>query len=59
MTYKIACGDVMPGCSARFEETDRDRLMAQVAAHAQEAHGLSDLSPEAREAIESRIVTVG
>ena len=26
MTFRLACGDVMPGCSARFESTDRDLL---------------------------------
>ena len=31
MTFKLACGDVMPGCTAHFESTDRDDLMSQVA----------------------------
>ncbi len=31
MTFKLACGDVMPGCEARFENADRDVLMREVA----------------------------
>lgn len=55
MTFKLACGDVMPGCSARFESNDRDDLMLQVGAHAAEAHGLTDISPEVRQSIEDKI----
>ncbi|MCW2792858.1 MAG: hypothetical protein JWO76_1956 [Nocardioides sp.] len=55
MTFKLACGDVMPGCSARFEGTDRDQLMGQVAGHAANAHGISDITPEIRAAIEDKI----
>ena len=55
MTFKLACGDVMPGCTAHFESTDRDGLMAQVGAHAAEAHGITDVTPEVLQAIESKI----
>ena len=34
MTFKLACGDVMPGCSARFENTDKNQMLSEVAAHA-------------------------
>lgn len=56
MTFKLACGDVMPGCTARFESGDRDQLLAQVATHARSAHGISDFTPEVMRAVESRIV---
>ncbi len=56
MTFKLACGDVMPGCPARFESPDRDHLLGQVAAHAGEAHGIVDITPETRAAIEQKIV---
>jgi predicted small metal-binding protein len=55
MTFRLACGDVMPGCSARFENTSRDDLMSQVGAHAAESHGITDITPEVREAIEGHI----
>ena len=56
MTFKLACGDVMPGCSARFETDDRDGLLAQVAAHAADAHGIIEITPEVLQAVESKIV---
>jgi predicted small metal-binding protein len=57
MTFKLACGDVMPGCAARFETLDRESLMAQVADHAA-AHGITHITPEVAQAVESRIVAV-
>ena len=56
MTFKLACGDVMPGCSARFESTDRDRLMSQIGAHAAEEHGVTTITPDILRAVQSRIV---
>lgn len=56
MTFKLACGDVMPGCSAHFESSDREVLLQQVAAHAAEGHGITDLTPEVVAAVESKIV---
>ena len=55
MTFKLACGDVMPGCTARFENTDRAQLMGQIAAHAANAHGITDITPAIRQAVESQI----
>jgi predicted small metal-binding protein len=54
MTFKLACGDVMPGCSARFESTDRDELMGEVASHTASAHGITNLTPDLRALIQSR-----
>jgi predicted small metal-binding protein len=56
MTFKLACGDVMPGCSARFESGNRDELLGQVAAHAASAHGITTITPDIRAAVESKIV---
>lgn len=56
MTFKLACGDVMPGCSARFENGDRDALLGQVASHAASAHGLTTITPDVLAAVESKIV---
>ena len=55
MTFKLACGDVMPGCTARFENTDRAQLMSEVAAHAASAHGITGITPAVRQAVESQI----
>ena len=56
MTFKLACGDVMPGCAARFESDDKDVLMRQVAAHAAEAHGIASVTPEIAQAVEGKII---
>jgi predicted small metal-binding protein len=58
MKFSLSCGDAVPGCAARFEDDSRDRIMEQVVAHAGEAHGVADVSPEMRSAIEANIVTV-
>lgn len=54
--FKIACGDVMPGCSARFENADRDHVLAQVAGHAAEVHGLTEITPPVLALVESKLV---
>jgi predicted small metal-binding protein len=56
MTFKLACGDVKPGCSARFETNDRDQLLAQVGGHAAEAHGITEITPDILAAVEDKIV---
>lgn len=55
MIFKLACGDVMPGCAARFESHDRDQLMGEVAGHAATAHGITTITPDIRASIESMI----
>jgi predicted small metal-binding protein len=57
MTFKLACGDVMPGCAARFESDSREDLMQQVAAHAARDHGITEITPEIADAVGSRVVT--
>jgi predicted small metal-binding protein len=56
MKFKLACGDAVPGCSARFEDDSRERILEQVAAHAREAHGVKDVTPEMLTAIGANIV---
>lgn len=57
MKYKLSCGDAMPGCSARFEEDSREEVLAQVAEHAREEHGVAEVTPEMLEAIGASIVS--
>ncbi len=57
MKFKLSCGDAIPGCSARFEEDSRERILELVAVHAREAHGVTDVTPEMLEAIGGNIVT--
>jgi predicted small metal-binding protein len=56
MKYKLSCGDAVPGCSARFEEDSREQILEQVAAHAREEHGVTEVTPEMLEAMSANIV---
>jgi predicted small metal-binding protein len=56
MKFKLFCGDAMPGCSARFEEDSRERILELVADHVREAHGVTDVTHEMLEAIGANIV---
>ena len=58
MTFKLACGDVMPGCSAHFESRERDQLLASVAEHAAAEHGITTITPEVLRAVEDKILVV-
>ncbi len=53
--FTLACGDVMPGCPARFEGHGREELLGQVATHTREAHGIVDLTSEVRQGVEAKI----
>lgn len=57
MTFKLACGDVMPGCATRFESPDKAELLRQVSTHAAADHGITTITPEVRQAIESRVTS--
>lgn len=54
----FACGDVVPGCDARFVCDSDDEVLAQVARHAGSVHGMSEVPPEVVGAVRSRIVDV-
>ncbi len=52
----FACGDVVPGCRARFSAADEEGIVAQVAGHAAADHGVPDMTPELVQAVHDRIV---
>jgi predicted small metal-binding protein len=53
----FACGDVIPGCSARFSAVDESGIFEQVAGHAAHDHGVTDITPELAAALRARITT--
>lgn len=57
MKFTLACGDAVPGCSARFEEDSRERILELVTVHAREDHGVVDVTPDMLAAIGANIVT--
>ncbi|MET1036243.1 MAG: DUF1059 domain-containing protein [Arthrobacter sp.] len=55
----FACGDVVPGCEARWVCSTEDEVLFEVAAHAASAHGLTEVSPDLVRSVRSAIVPVG
>lgn len=53
---QFACGDVVPGCDARWVCDTEDEILTQVAVHAREAHGLDAIPPEVVDRVRSRIL---
>ncbi len=43
---KFACGDVVPGCDAVFVCSTEEQILAEVAHHATEMHGLTEVPQE-------------
>lgn len=40
---RFRCGDVVPGCTAVFEQPTEDAILAQVAGHARDGHGMTEI----------------
>ena len=57
MKFTLSCGDAVPGCTARFEDDSRERILEQVAAHARDDHGVQEVTPEMLAAIGANIQT--
>jgi len=55
---EFSCGAVVPGCDAQFQGDTVDEILAQVATHAADAHGLTDVPPELVEQVTSKITDV-
>jgi predicted small metal-binding protein len=57
MAKQITCGDVVPGCEWKGSAPTDDDLLKQVAAHAAEAHGVKEVSPELAAQVKAAIRT--
>ena len=55
---RFACGDVVPGCSTAFTGRDDDEILAEVARHAAEVHGIDPVPDDVVQAVCAKIVTV-
>jgi predicted small metal-binding protein len=53
----FACGDVVPGCDARWVCSSEDEVLRQVALHAGSVHGMSSLPSDVILAVRSKMVT--
>jgi predicted small metal-binding protein len=56
---KIACHDVVPGCSFTASADTEEELLARVATHAGSAHDVKDVSPELLDKVKRAIRTEG
>jgi predicted small metal-binding protein len=54
----FACGDVVPGCKATWLCSTEDELMAAVALHAHQEHGMAEIPAELAEQVRSKILIV-
>lgn len=53
----IACGDVVPGCAFTATAASEEELLKKVVAHAAEAHGIKDVTPELASQVKAAIQT--
>ena len=49
MEKRIACNDVVPGCTFTAEAATEEELLQKVQTHAAHAHGVTDMTPELAE----------
>lgn len=54
----FACGDVVPGCDARWVCSSEDEILHQVAEHARVAHGIAEPSSVLVDAVRAAISSV-
>ncbi|WP_019144980.1 DUF1059 domain-containing protein [Aeromicrobium massiliense] len=54
----FACGDVVPGCDATFVCDTDDDVLAAVARHAQDDHGMTEVPAELVDQVRGHIVAV-
>jgi predicted small metal-binding protein len=54
----FACGDVVPGCEARWVCSDEQEVLREVAQHAAAAHGLTQVPDDVVAAVRGAIVDV-
>ena len=55
MTKHMACNDVVAGCAFTASAPTEDELLKQVQAHAAEAHGVKEVTPELAEKVKAAI----
>jgi predicted small metal-binding protein len=55
---QFACGDVVPGCDAKFVCSTDEEILAAVAEHAAGAHGITEVPAELVEQVRGHILAV-
>jgi predicted small metal-binding protein len=52
---EFRCGELVPGCGARFESDSEEELMDHIAAHARDEHGMPEVPAEVQDKIRAAI----
>jgi predicted small metal-binding protein len=52
---EFRCGELVPGCEAKFRSESEDEILQQVAVHARDEHGMDEVPPEVVDNIRARI----
>jgi predicted small metal-binding protein len=55
MEKRIACNDVVPGCTFTATAATQDELLKKVLAHASADHGVTEVTPELAARVTSAI----
>jgi len=55
MEKRIACNDVVPGCTFTATAATEEELLKKVLAHAAQAHGITDVTPELTAKVKSAL----
>jgi predicted small metal-binding protein len=55
---QFACGDVVPSCGRTFTAPTEEDILAAVAGHARDDHGLSDIPASLVDQVRAAIHTV-
>ena len=51
----IACADVVPDCSFTASAATEEELLKKVIAHAKQAHGITEVTPDLAEQVKAAI----
>jgi predicted small metal-binding protein len=57
ITKRIACGDVVPGCSFKASAASEEELIQKVVNHAAHDHGVTEVTPELAAKVKAAIRT--
>lgn len=58
MAKELKCGDLMPGCEYVAKAESESELLQQVVAHAKDAHGIDEVTPDLAEKVKGAIRSV-
>lgn len=55
MTWTLACGDVLPGCSSVLSGETREAVLSAVADHAAKDHNVTEIDAQTLAAVEGAL----